>query len=67
MQVWLKLPPDSGEEDFLILVMHFRISKIILEKRGALYLNKLEFPLTQGCFVPSLVEIDTLVLVKEIF
>ena len=37
-------PPDSGEEDFLILVMHFRISKIILEKRGALYLNKLEFP-----------------------
>ena len=38
-----------------------------LEKDRALRLNKLESPLTKGCFVPSLVEIDPVVLEKKFF
>ena len=38
-----------------------------LEKGMALHLNKHDFPITHGCFVPSLVEIDPVVLKKKIF
>ena len=38
-----------------------------LEKGMALYLNELECPSTQGCFVPSLVEIGPLVPEKKVF
>ena len=42
-QVWLKMS-GSGEEDFLILSMYFRLFRnyLPLEKRWALHLNKLE-------------------------
>ena len=38
-----------------------------LEKGVTLDLYKFESPCTQGCFVPSLVEIGLVVLVKKIF
>ena len=37
-----------------------------LEKGGALHLNKFESPPLQGCIVPSLVEIDSVVLENKI-
>ena len=49
--------------------MYFRYlcNYLSLEKGGALYLNNLESPFTQGHFMPSLVEIGPVVLEKKIF
>ena len=50
--------------NFVIVFSIFR-NYLPLEKGGARHLNKLE-PFTQGCFVPSLVEIGPVVLEKTL-
>ena len=60
---WLS---GSGEVDFWISSMYFR-NYLPLEKGVALHLNKTWIPFTQGYFVPSLVESDSVVLEKKIF
>ena len=59
-------PGGSGEEDSLNLVNVFSLfgNYLPLELGGALHLNKLE-SFTQGCFVPSLVDIGPVVLEKK--
>ena len=62
---WLS---GSGEEDFLILSMYFRYFIIISHwKRVVPFIWKKLNPFSQGCFLPSLVEIDSVVLEKKIF
>ena len=65
---WLS---GSREEDFLNFVNVFSLFRnyLPLEKDGALHLNELANlnPFTQGCFVPSLVEIGPVVLEKKDF
>ena len=63
-------PSGSREEDFLISSMFFYAILYIcnylpLEKSGALYLNKLEFPLPKDALCQ--VEIGPVVLEKKIF
>ena len=64
---WLS---GSGEEDFFYFVFDvfllFR-NYLPLEKGVVLHLYKLKSPFTQGCFVPSLVEIGPVVLEEKIF
>ena len=59
-------PNGSGKEDFLISSMYFIYFIIILlgEGRGP-SLEQTWIPITQGCFVPSLVEIGQDVLEKK--
>ena len=61
-QAWLKLVSGSGEEDFFFLISstHFRY----LPSENGVVLNLMFIPCSQGCFVPSLVEIDPVVLEK---
>ena len=60
---WLS---GSGEETFLILSMYFHYFIIISPlKRTGPFNWKTWIPFTQGCFVPSLVEIDPVVLEKK--
>ena len=62
----LNWPSGSGEEDFLILSMYFRYFVIISPWKG--WGPSFEYnwiPFTQRCFVPSLVEIGLVVLVKK--
>ena len=57
---WLS---SSGAENFLISSMHFRYFVIISPwKRAGPFIWTNLNPLTQGCFVPSLVEIGPVVL-----
>ena len=57
-----------GEEDFLILSMYFHYFVIISpSKRVGPSFEQTWIPFTQGCFVPSLVEIGPVVLEKKIF
>ena len=59
-------PSGSGAEDFLILSMHFRYFVIIsLGKRWGPSFEQTWIPFTQGCFVPSSVEIGSVVLEKK--
>ena len=61
-------PGGSREEDFWIFSIAFTILLLSPLGRGvALYLNKLEIPFIQGCFVLSLDEISVVVLKKKIF
>ena len=59
-------PSGSGEEDFFNFVNVFLLLRyyLPLEKGRALHLNK-HITFTQECFVPSLVEIDSVVLEKR--
>ena len=68
-QVWLKFAHVVLEKIFLISSRYFHYFVIISpwKKSRALHLNKLEFPSPKGCFVPSLVEIGSVVLEKKIF
>ena len=62
---WLS---GSGEEDFLISLMYFHYFIIISPwKRVVTFIWKNWIPFTQGFFVPSLVEIGSVVLEKTIF
>ena len=57
----------TGEKDFLIS-MYFRYFIIISpRKRVGPTFEQTWIPFTQGCFVPSLVEIDSVVLEKNFF
>ena len=58
----------SGEEDFLILSMYFDslFGNYLSLVKGGPFFEQTWIPSTQGCFVPSLVEIDTVVLEKKI-
>ena len=62
----VKIGPAVLEKIFKALSMHYHYfaNYLPLEKGGALHLNKLESPFTQGCIVPSLVEIGPVVLEK---
>ena len=65
-QDWLKLAKWFWRIRFLNIfniILHFRYY-LPLEKGVAIHFNKLESP-TQGCFVPSLVEIGPVVLEKK--
>ena len=58
----------SGEEDFLISSTYFRYFVIISPWKGwGPSFEQTYIPFTQGCFVPSLVEISSVVLEKKIF
>ena len=62
---WLS---GSGEEFFLISSMYFHYFVIISPwKRAGPSFEQTWIPFTQGCFVPSLVEIGSVVLQKKIF
>ena len=52
-----------GEDNYWILLMYLRYFIVITNWKVAVYLNTL----TQGCFVPSLLEIGTLVLKRRFF
>ena len=54
-------PSGSGEEDFTILLMYRHYFVIISLEKG----HDHWIPFTQGCFVPSLVEIGPVVLEKK--
>ena len=68
-QVWLKMAKWFWRRTILNFVNVFWLLRnyLPLEKGGALYWNKLESPSHKGCFVPSLVEIGSVVLEKKIF
>ena len=67
-QIQLKLAQWFWRKYFFNFVNVFLLFRhyLPLEKGGALYLNKLEFPFIQGCIVPDLVEIGSVVLEKKI-
>ena len=50
--------------NFVNAFLLFR-NNLPLEKGGALNLKKTWIPFTKGCFVPSLVEIDPVVMEKK--
>ena len=61
-------PSCSGEDDFSNLLMYFRNFEIISPWiRNGPSFEQTWIPFTQGYFVPSLVEIDPVVLEKKIF
>ena len=61
-------PSGSGEKDFFFSWMYFRYFSIISTwKRAWPFLRIILNTFPQGCFVPSLVEIDSVVLEKKIF
>ena len=61
-------PSSSGEEDFSILSMNFLYFVIIsLEKGHGPAFEQTWISFTQGCFVPSLVEIGRAVLEEKNF
>ena len=60
--------PSGSGEDFWIFSMYFRYFVIISPWKRAGPINwSTWIPFTQGCFVPSLVEIGSVVLEKKIF
>ena len=64
-QIW---PSGSGEEHFKICQCIFTISKLSpLGKGWGPSFEQTWLPFTQGCIVPSLVEIGSVVLKKRIF
>ena len=67
-KVWKNWLSGSGEKNFLISSMYFRYFIIISpwERAGPSF-DQIWIPITQGCFVPSLVEIGPVVLKKKIF
>ena len=62
-------PSGTGEEGFSISLMYFRFLVIISPWKvtGLLSLEHTWIPFTQGCIVPSLVEIGPVVLEKRMF
>ena len=59
-------PSGSGEEDFKMSSMYFRYFVIIsLGKGRGPSFEQTWIPFTQGCFVPSLIEIGPVVLEKK--
>ena len=59
-------PSGSGEEDFKYFQYNFTISLLFpLGKGRGPSFEQTSFPSTQGCFVPSLVEIGPVVLDKK--
>ena len=62
-KVWLKVAHDQlfWRIRYSYVFLLFR-NYISLEKGVTLYLNNLRSPFTEGCFVPSLVEIGQVVL-----
>ena len=71
--LWAKfgwnLPSSSWEEDFSISSMYFHSWVIIspLKKGGNPSFEQIWVLITQGCFVPSLVEIGSVVLRRRFF
>ena len=58
---------ESYKKNFVNEFQGFRYY-FSLENDGALHLNKLEcLPFTQGCSVPSLIEIDPVIVENKIF
>ena len=68
-QFWLKLAQPFWRKGFLNFVNVFLLfhNLLPLEKGLALQSNKLESSSPKGCFVPSLVEINPVVIEKKIF
>ena len=62
-------PSGSWEEDFHIWLMYFHYYIIISpwKRGGGASFEQIWIPFTQGCFVPSLIEISPMVLEKTIF
>ena len=65
--VWLKLAQWFWRRRILNSSMHFHYFVIIsLWKRAGTFFKLIWIPIAQGCFVLSLIEIDTLVLARKI-